>query len=401
MSSIWNEYTLDEVCFEIVDCVNKTAKTVNYETPYKMIRTTNVKNGVINLSSVKYVTEDVYKLWTRRSVPKIGDVILTREAPIGEIGMVRTNELVFLGQRLMQYRANLDVLDPFYLLYALQGPYLQAQIMSHEGTGSTVSHIRVPDAMKFKILLPSLEIQKKIGDILGSLDDKIELNHRLNENLEQMGMALYKHWFVDFGPFQDGGFVESELGQIPKGWNIGKVGEILELTYGKALKADHRKKGSVPVFGSSGCVGWHNESIVEGPGIIVGRKGTIGTVTLSPIPFYPIDTSFYVTPKIKVGIFHYLYHFLKQLDMPKMGSDSAVPGLNRNTVYMCDVVYPPLEWIIKFENQVREYYSLITSNNQENVRLKQMRDYLLPRLLSGDIEVQSAEEQIQEVLSHA
>ena len=144
------EYELEEVCEEIVDCVNRTAPKVDYETPYKMIRTTNIKNGTIDLSKVFFVTEETYKKWTIRSVPQIDDVILTREAPLGEVGIVKTDEKIFLGQRLMQYRANKDVVNPKFLYYSLQGWDLQSQIRAHEGSGSTVSHIRVPDAKSLR-----------------------------------------------------------------------------------------------------------------------------------------------------------------------------------------------------------------------------------------------------------
>lgn len=237
----------------------------------------------IDLSDCKYVEKDIFEKWTRRAKVKAGDVLLTREAPIGEVGYVTENDTIFLGQRIMQYRANPEFLDSRFLLYAFLSPPLQHQFRSHEGSGSVVSHIRVGNCDKFKIPLPPLSEQRAIAHILGSLDDKIELNRRMNQTLEEIAQAIFKSWFVDFEPvkakqqareagksateieraamatisgsaigqldelpkekyqklaetaalFPDE-FEESELGLIPKGWKPTQLENMLELKYGKA-----------------------------------------------------------------------------------------------------------------------------------------------------------------------
>ena len=156
----WVDVRIEEACTSIVDCVNKTAPKVEGPTPFKMIRTPNVRNGLVNLDSVNYVTEDVYRIWTRRQVPKRGDVILTREAPMGEVGMLLSDDNVFLGQRLVAYRANPAMLVNRFLLYALQSGFLQGQIHAL-ASGSTVQHMRVPDSKNLQLPLPSLQIQEE------------------------------------------------------------------------------------------------------------------------------------------------------------------------------------------------------------------------------------------------
>jgi len=136
----WRRVLIKDVCESIIDCVNKTAPTVEGPTPYKMIRTTNVKAGKIDLINVKYVTKEIYDKWTRRAIPRKGDVILTREAPLGEVGMLHTNDTIFLGQRLIQYRVDPEKLDNHYLLYSFQADDLQSQIKSF-GSGATVKHL--------------------------------------------------------------------------------------------------------------------------------------------------------------------------------------------------------------------------------------------------------------------
>jgi type I restriction enzyme S subunit len=154
----WKRVRIDDACESIMDCVNKTAPKVDGPTLFKMIRTTNVRNGRVTLDSVNYVTEEVYRIWTRRQIPRPGDVLLTREAPMGEVGVLTTDDNVFLGQRIVSYRANPTKLNRRFLLYALQSGDLQRQIHAL-ASGSTVQHMRVPDSKNLELPLPNLEEQ--------------------------------------------------------------------------------------------------------------------------------------------------------------------------------------------------------------------------------------------------
>ena len=164
----WVEKRIEEWCDSIMDCVNKTAPVVEGPTPFKMIRTTNVRHGRVDVSSVRYVTEETYQVWTRRQTPQKGDVILTREAPMGEVGMLMTDDKVFLGQRLVSYRANSTKLDNHFLLFALQSGDLQGQIHA-KASGSTVQHMRVPDTKNLLLAAPSLAKQREVVAQLASL----------------------------------------------------------------------------------------------------------------------------------------------------------------------------------------------------------------------------------------
>lgn len=164
----WLRKRIDSVCESIIDCINKTAPKHNTPTQFKMIRTTNIRNGKINLDSVFYATEEIYKTWTRRQIPQRGDIILTREAPLGEVGMLNSDEKVFLGQRLVSYRADPTQINSRYLLFAFQSQDVQNQIHAL-GSGATVQHMRVPDSKNLKISVPSLKTQAAIVDQLESL----------------------------------------------------------------------------------------------------------------------------------------------------------------------------------------------------------------------------------------
>jgi len=182
----WDRVRIEEACESIIDCVNKTATKVDEPTPFKMIRTTNVKNGYVNLDSVYYVTEDVYRVWTRRQIPQRGDVILTREAPMGEVGMLLSDEKVFLGQRLVSYRVNPSKLNNRFLLYAFQSGNLQGQIHAL-ASGSTVQHMRVPDTKNLQLPLPNL---RKQVEVVANLDALRTETQRLESIYKQKLAAL-------------------------------------------------------------------------------------------------------------------------------------------------------------------------------------------------------------------
>jgi type I restriction enzyme S subunit len=167
----WKRIKIEDACTSIIDCINKTAPKVDYATEYKMIRTTNVRHGLVSLEKVNYVTKETFSQWTRRQVPQLGDVILTREAPMGEVGMLLSNEHVFLGQRLVSYRANPEFLNRHFLLFSFQSKDVQEQIASR-ASGSTVQHMRVPDTKILEIPLPSLQEQELIVEKLESAKEK-------------------------------------------------------------------------------------------------------------------------------------------------------------------------------------------------------------------------------------
>ncbi len=185
----WKRVPIKDVCESIIDCVNKTAPVVDYETPFKMIRTTNVRNGRVNTEDVRYVTEDTYLQWVRRGKPQVGDIIFTREAPVGEAGILQDAEGIFLGQRTMMYRADTCLSDNYFLFYSLSSPFCQKQIEDFSN-GGTVAHMRVPDCGEILINLPPFLEQKKIAQILSTWDKAISVTEKLLTNSQLQKKAL-------------------------------------------------------------------------------------------------------------------------------------------------------------------------------------------------------------------
>lgn len=294
---------------------------------------------------------------------------------------------------------------------------------------------------------PDKKLRKFAGDVLKKFDDKILLNNQINQILEQMAQVLFKSWFVDFEPvkakitaLEAGGSQEdatlaamtaisgkdadalavferehpeqyaefkataelfpsamqdSELGDIPEGWNSQRFSNIATLHYGKALKKTERIEGPYSVYGSGGITGSHNSYLVEGPSIIVGRKGSIGTLYWEDGKFHPIDTVYYVSNKDGVPL-SYLYYLMKTLNLSSMNTDAAVPGLNRDNVYRLEVLKPIQSILNKFNNHILAIRNMIQKNNFSTATLTTLRDTLLPKLLSGEITLPEVEQAVSE-----
>ncbi|MGV4878129.1 restriction endonuclease subunit S [Acetobacter indonesiensis] len=255
---------------------------------------------------------------------------------------------------------------------------------------------------------PPFEDRQKIASILGSLDDKIDLNRRTNETLEAMARALFRDWFVDFGPTQakmagEAPYLAPELWELfpdrlddegkPEGWELRRLHDILEFNYGKSLPTQKRIKGEIPVYGSGGVTGLHNEALVTTPTIIVGRKGTVGALYWENRTCFPIDTVFYVTSKLPLS---YCFYLLETLGLENMNTDAAVPGLNRDNAYRLEVFYPPAVLIHSFANIVENWRNKIITNESESRTLAQLRDLLLPKLMSGEISIREAEKIVED-----
>ena len=396
---------------ELIDHRGRTPKKLGgdfSESGVVVLSAKNVKSGEIILNSdVRYVSREMWDRWMPVKL-KVGDILLTSEAPLGEAVYLSEKAEYCLGQRLFALRGDPRKINARYLYYALISPSVQARLLARS-TGTTAQGIRQSELVKVLVEVLPKKDQDQIARILGTLDDKIELNRRMNATLEAMAQAIFKSWFVDFDPvrakmegrepvgmdaetaalFPDA-FEGVDGQEVPEGWNVSTIGSVLELAYGKALKESDRHPGQIPVYGSNGQVGWHDEPLVKGPGIIIGRKGNPGTVAWSQTDFFPIDTTFYVVPKVRSMSLLYLYYELMFQNLPSQGSDSAVPGLNRNIAYMNSITIPSNEIIKRFDATIMPLFKLVHLNTMQSRTLAALRDTLLPKLISGEIRVPDA-----------
>ncbi len=288
---------------------------------------------------------------------------------------------------------------------------------SQFNVGSGVPTLNRNHVHPLDVRVPDKAQQERIGELLGSLDDKIQLNRQMNETLEAMAQAIFRDWFVYFSPVRRkmegetdpvaimGGLTPNpgraaELAALfptklggdgrPDGWAMCRMDELLELVYGKALPKQSRRHGTVPVYGSGGVGGWHDTPLEKGPSIIVGRKGTVGSLFWEPGPFFAIDTAFYVRPRRRTPL-TYLWPLLQSLGLEGMNTDAAVPGLNRANVYRLEVPAPPKLLVNAFDGVAGPLYRMLQHNDAESSALSETRDYLLPRLISGAVRIEGRE----------
>ena len=310
---------------------------------------------------------------------------LTQEARIlGSPAVIPGGAQFLHNQRLGKVViANPEILDRLFL-YHLFNDYRVREQIKASATGATVRHTAPDRIYTVKVRLPSFPDQRRIASILSAYDDLIENNARRIAILEEMARRIYEEWFVRFRfPGHEGvRMVESELGLAPATWRACLLGDETELAYGKALKAEDREAGLVPVYGSSGVVGTHSKSLVAGPGVIVGRKGNVGSVHWCEEPFFPIDTVFYV----KTGLpLHFAYFNLQRQNF--LNNDAAVPGLNRNQAYALPLLVPDRILLVKFEDLCGQVLGLARLLGRKNTNLRTTRDLLLPKLISGELDV--------------
>lgn len=274
----------------------------------------------------------------------------------------------------------------YYLKYATGG-FLGAL------NGSVMVHITKASMEKMNIKIPkNLDDQRRIASILSSLDRKIELNNKINADLEEMAQAIFKNWFVDFEPFKDGKFVDSELGMIPEGWKVGSLGDFCNVFTGKKNTNQAIEKGLYPFFSCAPEPLASNDAIFNGKAIIIAGNGS-----------YTGRTSFYnggfdlyqrtyactIREQDKENLMIFFYHMMKQFFEPtKMGGTrgSSIPYIVMGDITQQKFPYSE-DWLIRFSNIANSMMDRKLRIDKENSRLSLLRDTLLPRLMSGELEI--------------
>lgn len=403
--SEWKEFTLGDIIDLVIDYRGKTPLKLGSDwsdSGYRALSAKNIKTGqIVAHDSIRFVDEDLYHKWMKDEV-KRGDILITSEAPFGQVFYWDSDEKIVLSQRLFCVRINADY-DSRYVYYYMTTSRFQSE-MSSRASGTTVLGLRQPELLKCNISVPSLEKQRHIASILSSLDDKIAVNKKICENLEAQAQALFKHWFVDFEPFKDGKFVESELGLIPEGWRVGTLGDVAELRKSLIKPQDNilYTHYSIPAFDDN-----KKPSIDEGSTIKSNKFGiNDGAVLLSKLnpstkriwytgnvpdnsvssteflPFYSKNKEF--TP----FIYCYLYcdKNYREIANGAKGTTNSHQRIDANSILTRGLAYSE-EVIRDFCDCCQNFMELILEANQESLRLATLRDTLLPKLMSGQIKL--------------
>ena len=409
----WVRLNIGRVCSKIGSGATPRGGKDSYLTsgPYALIRSQNVFNDGFRSEGLAHIGQLQASKLKNVEVEKDDILLNITGDSVARVCQVQPNILpARVNQHVAIIRPDPARLDPRFLRYLLVTPDMQAKLLSWAGSGGTRNALTKGMIESLDIVAPSLPEQRAIAHILGTLDDKIELNRRMNTTLEAMARAIFKDWFVDFGPTRAKAegrepYLAPELWNLfpdalddegkPIGWVIRRVEDFLELAYGKSLPAKKRILGKIPVYGSGGLTGMHDTALAEGPAVIVGRKGTVGSLYWEDRPVFPIDTVFYVVPRIGSVLFS--YHLLAALPLRDMNTDAAVPGLNRKNAYRLQFPQPASGLIAAFENFTHAIWQRRAKNLRETETLSQTRDLLLPKLMSGEIRIRDAENMVEAV----
>ena len=441
--------TLLEMCELIVDCPHSTPKWT--DSGFTVLRNQAIKKGSLNLKDCSFTDELNFNARIKRAAPKSGDIVITREAPMGEVCKIPDNLICCLGQRQVLLRPKHDV-DADYLLYVLQSKKVQEQILWNEGTGSTVSNLRIPVLERLEI--PRFgRFEKTIGEILKSLDDKIHLNNQINKTLESIAQAIFKSWFIDFEPVrakiaakQEGKdpelaamcaisgkaqaeldqltkedfaelqataalfpdeLVESELGEVPRAWAIGELKDLIDFNPKRTLKKDslalYLDMKNVPTQGHLvDEVIWRNMSsgtkFINGDTLLARITPCLENGKTAYVDFLSNNevgwgsTEFIVLrPRdplpVSLGYFLARQDNFRTLAIQSMTGTSGRQRANAdNLANQLWLIYPK-RLLIEFDKYSGKYLKKAKINGQQNRVLKSLRDTLLPKLLSGEMDM--------------
>ena len=389
--------TIRELCSVVVDCPHSTPKwTANGKI---VIRNNNIKHGRIDFSSPSYTDDEHFAQRIKRAKPQPGDIIITREAPIGDVGMIPENTECCLGQRMVLLRANQSVCDNFYLLYSLQSLYVQHQISWSEGTGTTVSNLRIPHLEQIQIPYLPLEQQAKISSVLRALEEKIENNRRLNDNLEQQAMALYRQMFVENNNDARRECRADECFDI----SIGKTPPRKEAQWFSMNPTDCIWV-SISDMGRCGMyiadsseylthesVDKFNIKVVPDNTVLLSFKLTVGRVAITDGAMVTNEAiAHFKTDKPEIN--EYLYCYLKDFNYQTMGSTSSIAtAVNSKIIKAMPFVVPTDAELVSFHSATAPMFEMIKTRQRENTRLAELRDSLLPKLMSGEIDVSAVQ----------
>ena len=400
--------TVKELCSIVADCPHSTPV---WTTEGKIvIRNNNIKNGRIDFSHPSYTDQEHFEQRIRRVAPISGDIVITREAPIGDVGMIPEGVTCCLGQRMVLLRANNEICDNYYLLYALQSRYVQHQIKWSEGTGTTVSNMRIPHLEQLKIPYPPLEAQRKIGSILRAIEEKAELNRKINNNLINQIECLCSEWL--------------EHDEAPEGWSNFSLSDIAEFVGGYSYKSSELVESNIAMatiknFDRNG--GFKLDGYKElqpSPKIkpsqyaelfdilvahtdltqnaeVVGNTELIMSKSIYDKIVFSMDLV-KVIPTAK-GMSKFLLAAILQAKRFKAHCLGYVNGttvlhLSKKALPEFPLMLPnDLSTLKPLDEAITVLYKTISTNIAENMNLEALRDSILPKLMSGELDVSDVE----------
>ena len=378
----WEKTEIKNICTGIYDGPHATPPVSDSGAIFLGI--SNFNNGRLDLSEVRYISEEDLPKWTKRVTPQENDIVFSYEATLNLYAIIPKDFRGCLGRRMALLRVDERRAYYKFLFYYFYSDAWQAVIRENTVLGATVDRIPLIRFPNFQVELPPLETQHRIADILSTYDDLIENNRKQIKLLEEAAQRLYKEWFVDlrFPGHEHAKIVDG----VPEGWFATNINAVMTFHRGYDLTKNNMVPGKYPVVGSTSIIGYHNQYKISGPGIVTGRSGSLGEYQLIWGNFWPHNTSLYVSD-MKGHHVLYLYGMLQTVDFSSLNNGGAIPTLNRNTLSNIAVLEAPKALQQEYVHIAEPYYQAMWREQQQILNLQEARDRLLPKLMSGEVEV--------------
>jgi type I restriction enzyme, S subunit len=436
MSSEWRTVEIASLCEGIFDGPHATPKKTAQGPIFLGI--SSLERGRLNLTNTEHLSEDDFSKWTKRVVPREGDIVFSYETRLGEVAIIPADLRCCLGRRMALMRIDRTKALPEYVLYAYMSPAFQAVIKARTVHGSTVDRIPLTEFGSFPISVPCLRTQREITEILGVLDDRITLLRETNKTLESIAQAIFKSWFVDFEPvrtkmegrqpegmdeetaalFPDS-FEESGLGLIPTQWSARSFHEMIRIIGGGTPKTSNPDYwgGHIPWYSvvdvpsgadtfvvntekkitQAGLEGSSTKLLPFGTTIISAR-GTVGKLALTGCEMAMNQSCYGLRGQNNDIYFTYFSAQRLVEHLKQQAHGSVFDTITTATFKGVRVASPPPSIIAKFETNVEILMERVLVNLKTLTSLAQLRDTLLPRLISGQLRLSEAQEQVENAL---
>jgi type I restriction enzyme S subunit len=400
-----------------------------------------LRRGRLDLSETEHLSEQDYRTWTRRVEPRAGDIVFSYETRLGEAALIPDELRCCLGRRMGLLRADRAKVDPRFLLMAFLAPEFQTTIQQRTIQGSTVERIALEELPSFPIRMPPLSEQREIAALLGSLDDEIELNRRMNQTLEAMARALFKSWFIDFDPveakvagrippalspqiaslFADS-FTDSEIGSIPKRWRVSRIGDEVTVVGGSTPSTaepryweggtinwitprDLARSSDPVVLETERCItqeglGQISSGLLPAGTVILSSRAPIGYVAIAEIPL-AVNQGYIAMLCRRDLRHHYVVRWVEQNmeEILSRAGGTTFAEISKSSFRPIPVVVPDPDVLAAFDATVGPLHQRLVANVRESRVLISLRDILLPKLLAGEIRLKEADEAVDRALA--
>ena len=394
ISSEFNVYTIEDIASDEKRSIISGPFGSNISSKYftehgvPVIRGNNLTEDNTKFIDEGFVFVSEEKAKELNTYADVDDLVFTAAGTIGQVGIIPENskfDRYVISNKQLRVTLDLNKVNQHYAYYWFSSKLINKYI-KQLNTGSTIPLINLTILKGLPIPLPSKDLQDKIANIIINIDKKIEINKKINKNLEEQLSLLFNDWFVNCTPFKNEELIKSEWGVVPESWKDIEFGELIEITSGNRLDEKSEDKTSefnIPLFGASKIMGYTKEYSYNEDILIIGRVGTHGVVQRVNYPCFPSDNTFV----IKSDYYGFVYQLLKRIDYDSLNTGSTQPLITQKSLKSVNTILPDEKILSKFEMISKTIFDKIQLNNDEISNLTKLRDTLLPKLMSGEIDV--------------